>query len=42
MTEPSSSKDISNIKASISTESSHTSNSENMISEDNKSLPETK
>ncbi|CAG8461612.1 25911_t:CDS:2 [Gigaspora margarita] len=36
------SNDISNIKASIPTESSHTSNSEDMISENNKSLPETK
>ncbi|RIB27456.1 hypothetical protein C2G38_2029378 [Gigaspora rosea] len=36
------SKDVSNIKASIPTESSHTSNSEDMISENNKSLPETK
>ncbi|CAG8836695.1 28737_t:CDS:2, partial [Gigaspora margarita] len=36
------SKDVSNIKASIPTESSHTSNSEDMISENNKSLLETK
>ncbi|CAG8434988.1 6441_t:CDS:2 [Scutellospora calospora] len=36
------SKDVSNIKTSISTKLSYTSNSENMISENNKSLPETK
>ncbi|RIB01231.1 hypothetical protein C2G38_2051051 [Gigaspora rosea] len=37
MTELSSSKNISNIKAGIPTKSSRTSNSEDMISEDNKS-----
>ncbi|CAG8517341.1 1726_t:CDS:2, partial [Racocetra fulgida] len=42
VTEPSSSKDTSNIKTSIPTESSHISNSEDMISENNKSLLETK
>ncbi|CAG8664495.1 6833_t:CDS:2, partial [Racocetra fulgida] len=41
VTEPSSSKDISNIEVRISTESSHTSNSEDMINEDVKSLSET-
>ncbi|CAG8771725.1 26806_t:CDS:1, partial [Gigaspora margarita] len=41
VTEPSSSKDVSNIEVRIPTESSHTSNSEDMISED-KSLLETK
>ncbi|CAG8827416.1 1128_t:CDS:1, partial [Dentiscutata erythropus] len=42
MTKPSSLKDVSNIKVSIPTESSHTPSSEDMISEDNKSLPKTK
>ncbi|RIB17561.1 hypothetical protein C2G38_1419175 [Gigaspora rosea] len=41
VTEPSSSKDVSNIEVRISTESSHTSNSEDMINEDVKSLSET-
>ncbi|CAG8727841.1 4953_t:CDS:2, partial [Racocetra fulgida] len=42
VTKPSSLKDILNIKASISNESSHTPSLEDIISEDNKSLLKTK